>query len=115
MLEIHGLGTAYRLPSVLLGLSQLGIDTLPGHKFYRKMLDFAVHHVLRLLKNKARIPIKDAVTVVGVADVHRFLKEGEIFVCTREPDSNRLQYIEGEVLISRSPAIHPGTVHSRSF
>ncbi|KAJ6574801.1 RNA-directed RNA polymerase 2 [Mycena capillaripes] len=110
MLEIHGLGTAYRLPSVLMGLSQLDIDTLPGNKFYRKMLDFAVHHVLRLLKTKARIPIKDAVTVVGVADVHRYLKEGEIFVCTREPDSNRLTYIEGTVLISRSPTIHPGDV-----
>ncbi|KAJ6509230.1 RNA-directed RNA polymerase 2 [Mycena vitilis] len=114
MLEIHGLGTAYRLPSVLLGLKQLGIDTLPGNKFYRKMLDFAVHHVLRLLKNKARIPIKDAVTLtsstVGVADVHRYLKEGEIFVCTREADSNRLNFIEGDVLISRSPTIHPGDV-----
>jgi hypothetical protein len=95
MLEIHGLGTAYRLPSVLLGLTQLGIDTLQGNNFYRKMLDFAIHHVLRLLKTKARIPVKDAVTVVGVADVHRYLKEGEIFVCTRELDSNKLNYIEG--------------------
>ncbi|KAJ7655119.1 RNA-directed RNA polymerase 2 [Mycena polygramma] len=110
MLEIHGLGTAYRLTSVLIGLKQLDIDTLPNDKFYRKMLDFAVHHVLRLLKTKARIPIKDAVTVVGVADVHRYLKEGEIFVCTREADSNRLNFIEGDVLISRSPAIHPGDV-----
>ncbi|KAJ7275343.1 RNA-directed RNA polymerase 2 [Mycena haematopus] len=110
MLEIHGLGTAYRLPSVLLGLNQLGLDTLPGNKFYRKMLDFAVHHVLRLLKTKARIPVKGAVTVVGVADVHRFLKEGEIFVCTREQDSNKLNYLEGDVLISRSPTIHPGDI-----
>ncbi|KAF7339727.1 RNA-dependent RNA polymerase [Mycena sanguinolenta] len=110
MLEIHGLGTAYRLPSVLLGLNQLGLDTLPGNKFYRKMLDFAIHHVLRLLKNKARIPIWGGVTVVGVADVHRFLKEGEIFVCTREPDSNKLNYLEGDVLISRSPTIHPGDI-----
>ncbi|KAJ6519524.1 RNA-directed RNA polymerase 2 [Mycena sanguinolenta] len=110
MLEIHGLGTAYRLPSVLLGLNQLGLDTLPGNKFYRKMLDFAVHHVLRLLKTKARIPISGGVTVVGVADEHRFLKEGEIFVCTREPDSNKLNYLEGDVLISRSPTIHPGDI-----
>ncbi|KAF7339912.1 RNA-dependent RNA polymerase [Mycena venus] len=110
MLEIHGLGTAYRLPSVLLGLNQLGLDTLPGNKFYQKMLNFAVHHVLRLLKTKARIPVKDAVTVVGVADVHRFLKEGEIFVCTRDPDSNKLNYLEGDILISRSPTIHPGDV-----
>ncbi|KAJ7785996.1 RNA-directed RNA polymerase 2 [Mycena metata] len=110
MLETHGLGTAYRLPSVLLGLNQVDIDTLAGNKFYKKMLDFAVHHVLRLLKTKARIPVKGGVTVVGVADVHRFLQEGEIFVCTREPDSNRLKYLQGECLISRSPTIHPGDV-----
>ncbi|KAJ7225794.1 RNA-directed RNA polymerase 2 [Mycena pura] len=110
MLETHGLGTSYRLPSVLLGLAQLGIDSLPGNKFYRKMLDFAVHHVLRMLKTKARIPIPDGVTVVGVADVHKCLKEGEIFVCTRAVDSKRLKYIEGDVLISRSPTIHPGDV-----
>ncbi|KAJ7139818.1 RNA dependent RNA polymerase-domain-containing protein [Mycena epipterygia] len=110
MLETHGLGTSYRLPSVMLGLTQLDIDTLSGNAFYQKMLDYAVHHVLRLLKTKARIPIPHGVTVVGVADVHKFLKEGDIFVCTRAPDSNRLNYIEGPVLISRSPTIHPGDV-----
>ncbi|KAJ6604339.1 RNA-directed RNA polymerase 2 [Mycena vulgaris] len=116
MLETHGLGTSYRLPSVLLSLTQLGIDTFSGNTFYKKMLDYSVYHVLRLLKNKAsalvpaRIPIPHGLTVVGVADVHKFLKEGEIFVCTREPDSNRLKYVEGDVVISRSPNIHPGDV-----
>ncbi|KAK7064480.1 RNA-dependent RNA polymerase [Favolaschia claudopus] len=110
MLEIHGLGTAYKLTSILLALDHIGLDNLPGNKFYQKMLDFAVHHVLRLLKTKARIPIKEGVTVVGVADVHQHLREGEIFVCTREPDSNKLHYLEGDVLISRSPTIHPGDV-----
>lgn len=110
MLETHGLGASYRLPSVLLGLSQLGIDNIPDNKFYSKLLEFSVYHVLRTLKNKARIPIPGGITVVGVADVHKFLKEEEIFVCTREPNSNRLQYIEGDVVISRSPTIHPGDV-----
>ncbi|KAJ7130056.1 RNA-directed RNA polymerase 2, partial [Mycena crocata] len=110
MLETHGLGTTYRLPSVLLGLTQLDVDTLPTNTFYQKLLDFAVHHVLRLLKTKARIPVPHGVTVVGVADVHKYLKEGEIFVCTRAAESNRLNYIEGEVLISRSPTIHPGDI-----
>ncbi|KAJ7169576.1 RNA-directed RNA polymerase 2 [Mycena filopes] len=98
MLETHGLGTAYRIPSVLLALNQLGIDTLSANKFYTQMSVYGI------------IPIKGAVTVVGVADVHRFLEEGEIFVCTRDPDSNRLKYLEGDVLISRSPTIHPGDV-----
>lgn len=110
LLETHGLGGSYRLPSVLLSLTQLDIETLPSNKFYSKLLEFAVYHVLRLLKTKGRIPVPHGVTVVGVADVHKFLKEGEIFVCTRAADSNRLEYIEGDVLISRSPTIHPGDV-----
>ncbi|KAJ7630644.1 RNA-directed RNA polymerase 2 [Roridomyces roridus] len=110
MLETHGLGTAYRLPSVLLGLSQLGVEHIPDNKFYSKLLEFAVHHVLRTLKTKARIPIPGGVTLVGVADEHKYLREGEIFVCTRDPNTNRVEYIEGDVLISRSPTIHPGDV-----
>ncbi|KAJ7783448.1 RNA-directed RNA polymerase 2, partial [Mycena maculata] len=110
MLETHGLGASFRLPSVLLGLTQLGIETLSGDNFYSKLLEFAVYHVLRLLKTKARIPVPHGVTLVGVADVHKYLQEGEIFACARAPDSNRLNYIEGDVLISRSPTIHPGDV-----
>ncbi|KAJ6627235.1 RdRP-domain-containing protein [Mycena sp. CBHHK59/15] len=110
MLESHGLGTSYRLTSVLLGLDKLYIDTLSNNNFYQKMLDYAVHHVLRLLKTKAKIPIPGAVTVVGVADVHQYLREGEIFVCTRSSDTNQLHYLKGDVLISRSPTIHPGDV-----
>lgn len=107
MLENHGLGTSYRMSSVLLSLKKLHADTLRGNEFYQKMQDYAVHHVLRLLKTKARIPIPDAVTVVGVADVHKL---GEIFVCLRRTDSNHLEYLEGPVLISRSPTNYPGDV-----
>ncbi|KAJ7071542.1 RNA-directed RNA polymerase 2 [Mycena amicta] len=110
MLEIHGLGMSYRIPSILASLIQLEVLSLKGDKFYQKMLDFAIHHVLRLLKTKARIPIPHGVTLGGVADVHKYLKKGEIFVCTRALDSNRLEYMEGDVIISRSPTIHPGDV-----
>ncbi|KAG5644736.1 hypothetical protein DXG03_007865 [Asterophora parasitica] len=109
MFETHGLGSSYRLPSVMLGLEKLGIDNIYGSAFYQRVLEFAVHHVLRLLKNRARIPIPDAWTLVGVADVHMFLKEGEIFACIK-PTHGHIIYLEGPVLISRSPTIHPGDV-----
>uniref|UniRef100_D8PK67 RNA-dependent RNA polymerase n=1 Tax=Schizophyllum commune (strain H4-8 / FGSC 9210) TaxID=578458 RepID=D8PK67_SCHCM len=110
MLEAFGLGTSFRLPSVLLNLEKLGIDHLPGDAFYDRMLEFAINHVLRVLKNHARIPIPGAYTLVGVADVHRYLAEGEVFACVKEVDSNRIEYLEGDILISRSPTIHPGDV-----
>jgi RNA-dependent RNA polymerase len=109
LLESHGLGTSFRLTSVMLSLEKLGFDDLSSDRFYKKMLDLSVLHILRLLKNYARIPIPDAWTLVGVADVHKFLKEGEIFACVK-PMEGEIVYLEGPILISRSPTIHPGDV-----
>lgn len=109
MFETHGLGASYRLPSVMLGLQKLGFDNIYKNAFYSQMVEYAIHHVLRLLKNRARIPIPDAWTLVGVADVHKYLKEGEIFACVKPLHGKRI-YLEGPTLISRSPTIHPGDV-----
>ncbi|KAF8807563.1 RNA-directed RNA polymerase 2 [Phlegmacium glaucopus] len=109
MLEKYGLGSSYRLPSVLLSLDKLGISNFPNNQFYEKMLENAINHVLRNLKNYARIPVPKAWTLVGVADVHSYLKPNEIFACIK-PIMGRVVYLEGPVLISRSPTIHPGDV-----
>ncbi|KAG5654750.1 hypothetical protein H0H81_003758 [Sphagnurus paluster] len=108
MFEIHGLGASFRIPSVMLSLQKLGLDNMSG-PFYRQMMECAIHHILRLLKNRARIPIPGAWTLVGVADVHKFLQEGEIFACIK-PTNGGAKYLEGPILISRSPTIHPGDV-----
>jgi hypothetical protein len=75
----------------------------------KESLDLAVQHVLRELKHRARIPVPGSWTLVGIADIHDFLKEGEIFVCVRERQSEPI-YLEGNVLVSRSPCLHPGDV-----
>lgn len=107
LFDRYGLGTSFRLSSVLLNLEKLGIDDLPGSPFYSKMLDYSINHVLRDLKNHARIPVPGAWTLVGVADVHRYLLPNQIFACVK-PASGRTIYLQGPVLISRSPTIHPG-------
>lgn len=106
-MERHGLGTSYRLSSVLLALDKLDFT---GDAFYNKMLELAVHHILRVLKNNARIPIPAAWTLVGVADAHEYLGADEIFVCIKPIDGGKTLYLQGDVLISRSPNIHPGDV-----
>ena len=75
-------------------------------------MEFAVNHVLRELKHRTRIPVpgKDSWTLVGVADIHRELKEGEILVCVDSPDETDLIFLEGPCVVSRSPTIHPGDV-----
>jgi RNA-dependent RNA polymerase len=56
MFESFGLGTSYRLPSVMLHLHKLGVK-MPKDPFYKNMMEFATNHVLRELKHHARIPI----------------------------------------------------------
>ncbi|PFH54630.1 hypothetical protein AMATHDRAFT_134703 [Amanita thiersii Skay4041] len=109
MLESHGLGSPFRVPSTLLSLKKHVTDNLHFDPFYRKSMEVAVYHILRELKNHARIPVPGGWTLVGVADEHGYLKEGEIFACVK-PRMGRVQYLEGSILISRSPTIHPGDI-----
>ncbi|KAH9946766.1 RNA dependent RNA polymerase-domain-containing protein [Amylocystis lapponica] len=110
MLEAYGLGASYRLTSTMLSLGKLGVGPLTEDMFWKQMMDFAINHVLRELKHHARIHVPDGWTLVGVADVHEYLQEGEIFACIDSPDRHELVYLEGPTLISRSPTIHPGDV-----
>jgi len=109
MLESYGLGTSYRISSVLLHLDKLGIGNLLSNPFWKKAMNFSQYHILRELKNHARIPVPGAWTLVGVADEHNYLDEGEIFACVK-PQSGGTIYLTGDILISRSPTIHPGDV-----
>ncbi|KAF9450099.1 RNA-dependent RNA polymerase [Macrolepiota fuliginosa MF-IS2] len=109
LFETRGLGWAFRLPSTMLALTKLNIDAIHGDPHYDQLLRVGIYHVLRDLKNSARIPIPDAWTLVGVADTHGFLEENEIFACIKQPNGT-VTYLEGHVLVSRSPCIHPGDV-----
>ncbi|KAH9944464.1 RNA dependent RNA polymerase-domain-containing protein [Epithele typhae] len=111
LLESHGLGTSFRLVSTMVNLHKLGVQP-PHDDFWRQMMDFAINHVLRELKHHARIPVpgSDCWTLVGVADVYGYLREGEVFACVDSPHESGLIYLSGDILVSRSPTIHPGDV-----
>ncbi|KLO16989.1 RdRP-domain-containing protein [Schizopora paradoxa] len=106
LLDTYGLGTAFRLPSILLNLEKLGCEL--GDHFDKELMKLAIFHALRELKYRARIPAP-GYTLVGVADVHSYLREGQVFVCVQEPNEEP-KYLKGPVLITRSPVIHPGDV-----
>lgn len=112
LLDGHGLGASFRLSSALLGLHKLGLGPLNADVFLRQMMDFAINHVLRELKHHARIPVSgsDSWTLVGIADNYGWLEEGQVLVCVDAPDEAALIYLEGPILVSRSPTIHPGDV-----
>jgi len=109
-LDQFSLGTSYRLSSTLLHVAKLGITPSDMGDFYDRMIEITIHHVLRDMKHHARIPVDDGYTLVGVADIHGYLKEGEIFACATTQETGSIHYLEGDVLISRSPIIHPGDV-----
>ncbi|KAG8905124.1 hypothetical protein FRC01_008467, partial [Tulasnella sp. 417] len=116
-LDIHGIGTSYRLSSVMLNLrklkvglqSEVGAPLNLNDPFLDRAIEFAANHVLRVMKHKARIPVKGSYTLVGVVDVHGWLKANEVFVCIQKRDE-RPEYIRGRVLVTRSPQVHPGDV-----
>ena len=109
-LDQFGLAASFRVSSTLFHLAKLDLTPQVMGDFYDQMLTFSVHHILRDLKNHARIPVSDGYTLVGVADIHKYLQEGEVFACVTIQETNSIEYIEGPVLVSRSPIIHPGDV-----
>ncbi|KAF8527347.1 RNA dependent RNA polymerase-domain-containing protein [Gautieria morchelliformis] len=117
LLETHGLGAAFALPSIFSNLRKLGIDleqvvTPSGLRdaFLDRCLQFAVHHVLREIKFRARVPVPHSWKLVGVVDVSNTLRPNEIYACLVKGDGANPEYIEGRILISKSPTIHPGDV-----
>jgi hypothetical protein len=114
-LEHQAIGLNMGLPRLVKQLETMDID-------YRRdnFLKAAVEHVvlreLRLLKHKARIPVNNGVTLFGIMDETGFLDEGEVYV-TYDKTYGRSNgrgikstLKDGEVIVTRSPALHPGDV-----
>ncbi|KAG9002982.1 hypothetical protein FRB90_011273 [Tulasnella sp. 427] len=110
LMEQHGLGEAFELPGLLTRFRKYGLQNLHERDpFFRKLLSFSLYHAQRELKYHARILVPGSWTVVGVADIHNQLEDGEIYACIHRQGEER-EYIEGPVLICRSPTVHPGDV-----
>ncbi|KAF8609453.1 RdRP-domain-containing protein [Ceratobasidium sp. AG-I] len=110
LLEMHGLGASFKLPSILVRLQNIGLELEHCRSLgIKTALKDAETDVLRELKHRARIPVPDSWKLVGIADEFGYLKQGEIYACVRDKDEQPI-YLEGPYMISRSPAIHPGDV-----
>jgi hypothetical protein len=110
----QGIGSPLSFPWFLKQLHNMGID-FRRDGFLRSIVEHAVLRELRLLKYQARIPVAQGVTLFGVMDEYGYLGPNEIYVAYDEPaqttpDSYRPCPREGRVLVTRSPALHPGDV-----
>ncbi|KAI8958864.1 RdRP-domain-containing protein [Daldinia sp. FL1419] len=98
-------------------LHKLGID-YKKDKFLCSVVETVVLREVRLLKHKARIPVEQGVTLFGVMDEFGLLEEDEIYVTFEQDKLYRKRGIDIDlhnrlVLITRSPALHPGDIQVR--
>lgn len=80
------LGRAYYFSHIMRHLAQHGITRIqleeaphPMLDFFLKSLNVASIHIDHELKYRARIPVPNGLSLVGVADVHEELEEGEVY------------------------------------
>jgi RNA-dependent RNA polymerase len=116
LFQQHGFGASFRLASLFNNLvNQLKLpDSISPHilqcDLITTSLAYAATHVLRDLKFRGRIAVPGSFTLIGVSDEWGCLREGEIYATIRDERNGIHLAVKGQVLITRSPQIHPGDV-----
>ncbi|KAJ4360687.1 uncharacterized protein N0V89_001254 [Didymosphaeria variabile] len=111
-LKRQGVADRIGFPQLIRRLESDGID-YRRDQFMRSVVETAVLRELRLMKYKARIPIEQGVTLFGIMDETEYLEEGEVFVVFDHASfigSHTLDLDNRQMLITRSPALHPGDI-----
>ncbi|KAL8801528.1 MAG: hypothetical protein Q9182_004370 [Xanthomendoza sp. 2 TL-2023] len=122
-LQRNVIGKAARLPWLIKKLYYIGLS-FNDDRFLRDTLELAILIQLRELKYRSRIHVERGITVYGelcspsysfaadhqsgILDETGYLKEGQIYCPLTNEKSSEI--LTGRVLITRSPALHPGDV-----
>ena len=94
---------------MFVALRNIGMD-FRDDPFLEQMLELSLLMNLRDIKYRGRIPVENGLTLMGVLDETKYLKEGEIFVAFDDDNGNSKFINNSRVLITRSPVHHPGDV-----
>lgn len=97
---------AIRLPWVIEALHTIGFSFRDDY-FLEQAFELALVTSLRDLKHRARIPVPQGMTLIGIMDETGFLNEGEIYCAVQGRGRN---LTSRNVLVTRSPCHHPGDV-----
>ncbi|KAF3927885.1 hypothetical protein ABW20_dc0105360 [Dactylellina cionopaga] len=95
-------------PFLIRELFELGWN-YQEDQFLRQVVEFSMLHTLREMKYRARIPVAQGFTLIGILDETGYLEEGEIYCPIKKEDQERWAPM-GKVAISRSPAYFPGDI-----
>ncbi|KAI0401535.1 RNA dependent RNA polymerase-domain-containing protein [Xylaria palmicola] len=94
-------------------LQKLGLD-YKKDPFLCAVVETVVMREVRLLKHKSRIPIEQGVTLFGVMDEFGFLSDDEVFITFDNQQGKTCPQLHNRfVIITRSPALHPGDIQIR--
>lgn len=114
-LKNQGVATTIRLHKLLRLADKLGLD-YRTEPFLRRTTEAVILRELRLLKQKARMPVPYGVTLFGVMDETGFLGPGEVYVTFESKANSKSQQFKSppgdhvRLLVTRSPALHPGDI-----
>jgi hypothetical protein len=110
-LKTHSVGDKINLPWFIDRLSRLDLS-FQDDNFLTEVVEAAVLIELRALKYKARIPVRDGFTLLGIMDETGILEKDEIFcIVDADGEPRVITGREGrKVIITRSPALHPGDI-----
>ncbi|KAL8727230.1 MAG: hypothetical protein Q9166_006194 [cf. Caloplaca sp. 2 TL-2023] len=122
-LQRNVIGKVTKLPWLIKKLYYIGLS-FSDDSFLRDTLELAVLIQLRELKHRSRIYVERGITVYGMShqsgiilsadmvegimDETGYLNEGQIY-CSLENEKSSV-ILTGQVVITRSPAMHPGDV-----
>ncbi|GME22105.1 RNA-dependent RNA polymerase eukaryotic-type [Neofusicoccum parvum] len=104
---------ATRMPYLFRMLDEMGLS-FNEDDFMSHVVEIAALSQLRDIKHRSRILVERGVTLYGIMDETGFLGEDEIYcVIERLGDNGRPKrtvICGGEVIVTRSPAMHPGDI-----
>ncbi|KAI9244196.1 RNA dependent RNA polymerase-domain-containing protein [Phascolomyces articulosus] len=78
-----------------------------GDPFVKNLVNMFRVSKLNEAKKKARIPVQEAVSALGVLDETNTLKEGQIFC---QLSDRKKKIIHGPCVLYRCPSLHPGDI-----
>ncbi|KAL0260085.1 hypothetical protein SLS55_005830 [Diplodia seriata] len=112
-LEHVRVGQATKMPYLVRMLDDLDFS-FNEDDFLSHVVEIAALSQLRDIKHRARILVDRGVTLYGIMDETGFLGEDEIYCVIERMGDNgkpkRTVICGGEVIVTRSPAMHPGDV-----
>ncbi|KAK0488742.1 RdRP-domain-containing protein [Armillaria novae-zelandiae] len=115
----HGLGASFHLESLFRNMARTlqvelseDFDSESGvhYGLLKTVIAYGATHILREIKHRARIRVPGSYTLIGVSDEWDCLEEGQVYATIFDPRTNERVAVEGRILVTRSPQIHPGDI-----